>query len=140
MSNYKRHNKAVYLCNYHIIWCPKYRRKLLVGDLKNRLEEIIKDALYEKGAEIVSMEVMPDHVHLLVSTNTKTAPFQIVKAMKGRSSNILRKEFPFLTKMPTLWSRSYFVSTVGNASTAVVKNYIENQWENMNLKRRPKKV
>ena len=129
MGNYKKHNKTVYLCNYHVIWCPKYRRKLLVGDIKNRLEEIIKDALYEKGCEIISLEIMPDHVHLLVSGNPKIAPFEIAKAVKGRSSGILRKEFPFLMKMPTLWSRSYFVSTVGNASSATVKKYIERQWD-----------
>ena len=126
--DYKSHNRAKYLCNYHIVWCPKYRRKLLVGDIKDRLEQIIKDVCYEKQVEIIAMEIMPDHVHLFVSLSLRIAPFKIVKAVKGRSSNYLRKEFPQLLKMPTLWSGSYFMSSVGNVSSATVKKYIENQW------------
>lgn len=128
MNNYKKNNKAVYLCNYHIIWCPKYRRKLLVGKIKDRLEQIIKEVAYDKEFEILAQEIMPDHVHLLVSANMKSAPFKLVKALKGRSSNYLRKEYPELLKMPTLWSGSYFVSSAGNVSTNVIKQYIEKQW------------
>lgn len=125
---YNRSNKSVHLINYHIVWCPKYRRKLLVGKLKTRLEEIIKDVAYEKRCKIIALEVMPDHVHLFVSSEPNIAPFSILKALKGRSSNLLRKEFPDLRKMPSLWTRSYFVSSAGNASSETVQKYIENQW------------
>ena len=125
---YKSHNRAKYLCNYHIVWCPKYRRKLLFGNIKIRLEQIINDVCYAKQSEVIALEVMPDHVHLFVSVNPRVAPFKIVKAVKGRSSNFLRKEFPELLKMPTLWSGSYFLSSAGDVSSATIKKYIENQW------------
>ncbi len=125
---YNRSSKSVYLINYHIILCPKYRRGLLVGKLKKRLEEIIKDVAYSKRCNIVALEVMPDHVHLLVNSEPNIAPFSIVKALKGRSSNILRKEFPELLKMPSLWTRAYFVASAGNASSETIQKYIENQW------------
>ena len=125
---YKSHNRTKYLCNYHIVWCPKYRRKLLVGKIKDRLEQIIKDVCYAKQSEVIALEIMPDHVHLFVSVSPRVAPFKIVKAVKGRSSNFLRKEFPELLKMPTLWSGSYFLSSAGNVSSSTIKKYIENQW------------
>lgn len=135
VNNYKIKNKSTYLLQYHVIWCPKYRRGVLIGKLKNRCEEIIKEAIHEKRCEITTMEIMPDHIHVLVSARPDESPHRIVKAMKGRTSNLLRKEFPELLKMPTLWSRSYFISSVGNASESVVKNYIENQWRNSKKKK-----
>jgi len=112
-----------------MIWCPRYRRKLLVGTLKDRLDGIIRDAVHEKRGQTLAMEIMPDHVHLCVSLPPDVAPHKVVKLAKGRSSNYLRKEFPYLLKMPTLWTRSYFVSTVGNVSTEKVMEYVENQWK-----------
>ena len=129
VRTYRKHNKSVHLINYHIIWCPKYRRGILIGDLKLRLERIIRDAIHEKRGETLALEIMPDHVHLCVSLPPDVAPHKAVKLAKGRSSNYLRKEFPFLLKMPTLWSRSYFISSVGNVSTEQVMEYIENQWK-----------
>jgi len=129
VSNYRRNNKSVCLLNYHLIWCPKYRRKLLIGELKDRLQTIIQEAVHEKRGQVLALEIMPDHVHLCVSLPSDVAPHKLAKAVKGRSSNYLRKEFPSLLKMPTLWSRSYFMSTVGNVSTETVMEYIENQWK-----------
>jgi putative transposase len=126
---YKHKNTSVSMVNYHIVFCPKYRRKLLVGKIKVRLEEIIRDVALENSWEIISREVMPDHVHLFVGADTRTRPEIVVKRFKGRSSRYLRNEFPELLKMPTLWTRSYFISTAGNVSAAVIKKYIEQQWD-----------
>ena len=122
-------NTSVSMINYHIVFCPKYRRKLLVGKIKMRLEEIIRDVALENGWEIISREVMPNHVHLFVRADTRTPPEIVVKRFKGRSSRHLRNEFPELLKMPTLWTRSYFLSTAGNVSASVIKKYIEQQWD-----------
>ena len=122
-------NTSVSMINYHIVFCPKYRRKLLVGKIKVRLEEIIRDVALENGWKIISREVMPNHVHLFVRADTRTPPEIVVKRFKGRSSRYLRNEFPELLKMPTLWTRSYFLSTAGNVSASVIKKYIEQQWD-----------
>jgi len=125
---YKHNRTSVVLVNYHIVFCPKYRRQLLVGKIKERLEEIMKEVAVENRWEITAKEVLPDHVHLFVSADVKSKPEQVVKRFKGRSSRYLRKEFPELLKMPTLWTRSYFLSTAGNVSAATIKKYIEQQW------------
>jgi len=127
--NYINHNKRVYLLNYHTIWCPKYRRSILVGQLKIDLENIIHDTIKEKRGDIIALEVMPDHVHLSFSLPPDVAPHNAVKLAKGRSSNLLRKRYPHLLKMPCLWTRSYFISTTGMVSTETVKQYIEKQWD-----------
>ncbi len=126
---YQHKNTSVSMINYHIVFCPKYRRKLLVGKIKVRLEEIIRDVALENGWKIISREVMPNHVHLFVRADTRTPPEIVVKRFKGRSSRYLRNEFPELLKMPTLWTRSYFLSTAGNVSASVIKKYIEQQWD-----------
>ncbi len=117
------------MVNYHIVFCPKYRRHILEDEIKEKLEEIFEDVAMENGWEIISKEIMPDHVHLFVSADTQTKPHIVVKRFKGRSSRILRHDFPELLKMPTLWTHSYFLSTAGNVSAAVIKRYIEQQWD-----------
>ena len=129
--DYVHNNTSISMVNYHIVFCPRYRRKLLVGAIKTRLEEIIKDVALENGWEVLAKEVMPDHVHLFVSADVKTRPHIVAKRFKGRSSRYLRKEFPELLKMPTLWTNSYFLSTSGNISNATIKHYIEHQWDNI---------
>lgn len=129
MSDYTIHNKAVYLVQYHIIWTPKYRRKLLVNGIKIRLEQIVKEVCLEFGWTIKAFEVMPDHVHIFISASPQHAPYKIIKALKGRSSNLLRKEFPELLKMSTLWTRGYFISTIGHVSENTIKEYINRQWK-----------
>lgn len=126
--NYKHNRTSVVMINYHIVFCPKYRRQLLVGKIKERLEEIMKNVALENKWGIIAKEVQPDHVHLFVSADVKSKPEIVVKRFKGRSSRYLRKEFPELLKMPTLWTRSYFLSTAGNVSASTIKKYIEQQW------------
>jgi len=124
----KSNRNIVYCCKYHIVWCPKYRRKVLIGDVAKRLKEIILEQSTRQDVEIIEMEIMPDHVHMLVEVDPQYGIHKFIKNVKGVSSNILRKEFKHLTtKLPTLWTNSYFVSTVGGAPLAVIKQYIESQ-------------
>jgi len=126
---YKHNNTSVVMINYHMVFCPKYRRHLLVGNIKNRLSEIIDSVAKENDWEIIAKEIMPDHVHLFVYADVETRPGIVVKRFKGRSSRYLRREFPELLKMPTLWTRSYFLSTAGNVSSATIEKYIARQWD-----------
>ena len=125
---YKSNHNVVYSCKYHIVWCPKYRRKVLVDSVAVRLKELISFMSQEFQVELIDLEVMPDHVHLLVDIDPQFGVHNFIKRIKGRTSRILRQEFPHLTtKLPTLWTNSYFVSTVGGAPLAIVKKYIESQ-------------
>ena len=124
---YKHSRNKVFLINYHLIWCPKRRKKILVGEIKTRLEQIINEVAKEKNIEILALEVMPDHLHLFVSSHPNILVHNLIKAFKGRSSNILRKEYPELLKLPSLWTHSYFISTAGNVSSETIKKYIEAQ-------------
>ena len=124
----KANRNIVYSCKYHIVWCPKYRRKVLVKEVERRLKEIIIGQAAKQNAEIIEMEIMPDHVHILVEVDPQYGIHRFIKNIKGTSSHILRGEFKHLTtKLPTLWTNSYFVSTVGGAPLSVIKQYIESQ-------------
>ena len=124
----KSNNNIVYSCKYHVVWCPKYRRKVIVDGVEQRLKELIKTICQEFQSEVIEMETMPDHVHLLVEVDPQFGIHRLVKLIKGRTSNILRKEFKHLTtKLPSLWTNSYFVSTVGGAPLSIIKQYIESQ-------------
>ena len=115
-------------CKYHVVFCPKYRRKVLVGGVEKRLKAIIHRVAKELGCEILELEVMPDHVHILCEVDPQFGVHKFVKRVKGVSSRLLRQEFPHLkSRLPTLWTHSYFVSTVGGAPIAILKQYIENQ-------------
>jgi putative transposase len=125
---YKSNNNITYSCKYHVVWCPKYRRDVLVGEVEKRLKTIIADVCQKRDAELIELETMPDHVHLLVEVDPQYGIHRLVKEIKGLSSRLLRGEFKHLTtRMPTLWTNSYFVSTVGGAPLSVIKQYIENQ-------------
>jgi putative transposase len=125
---YKSNNNVVYSCKYHVVWCPKYRRKVLSGEIGTRLKNLIQEVCAEIRAEIIEMEIMPDHVHLLMEVDPQFGPHRAVKLIKGRTSRQLRKEFPELTtRLPTLWTNSYFISTVGGAPLSIIKQYIEKQ-------------
>jgi putative transposase len=127
-SNYKHKYNLVYDCKYHIIFTPKYRRKVLVDGVDIRLKELILEKQSQYDYSVIEMEVMPDHVHLLLDINAKLSPYHCVKLIKGYTSKILREEFPFLkSRLPTLWTRSSFIATVGSVSLDVVKKYIEEQ-------------
>lgn len=125
---YKSNLNVVYSCKYHVIWCPKYRRSVLVNGVDVRLKEIIQSVATECKCEILELEVMPDHVHLLVEVDPQFGIHKLIKLMKGRSSRLLREEFKWIkSRLPTLWTNSYFVSTIGGAPLEVVKQYIEQQ-------------
>lgn len=125
---YKSNSNIVYSCKYHVVWCPKYRRKVLIKGVDVRLKEILLEVATEFEAEIIEMEVMPDHVHLLVEVDPQFGIVKLVRYLKGRSSRLLRQEFSWLkSKLPTLWTNSYFLSTVGGAPLSTIKQYIENQ-------------
>jgi putative transposase len=128
MDEVRSNNNVVYRCTYHVVWCPKYRRPVLTGPVDARLKEIITAVCAERDAPVVELETMPDHVHLLVVCDPQYGIHRLVKQIKGRSSRLLRQEFPHLPKrMPALWTNSYFVATVGGATLEVVKRYVENQ-------------
>ena len=115
-------------CGYHVVWCPKYRRKVIAGRMEVRLKEIIAEVVAEKGAWLVEMETLPDHVHLLVEVDPQFGVHKLVKAITGRSSRVLREEFPWFTsKVASLWTNSYFVATVSGAPSSVIKRYVETQ-------------
>ncbi|MBI2572063.1 MAG: IS200/IS605 family transposase [Candidatus Schekmanbacteria bacterium] len=125
---YKSNLNVVFSCKYHVVWCPKYRRSVLVGGVDSRLKEIISEVIQECRAELFELEVMADHVQLLVEVDPQFGIHTLVKRIKGRSSRLLRQEFPWLrSRLPSLWTHSYFVSTVGGAPLAVIKQYVENQ-------------
>ena len=127
-SRYVKNAGAVFNLSYHIVFCPKYRRKVLVGDVETRRKHILYATAQQYGVLIETMEVMPDHVHLFVTSDPTRCVAEIVNRLKGVSSRLLRQEFRHLvSKMPTLWSRSYYAGTVGHVSESTVKKYIENQ-------------
>lgn len=113
---------------YHIIWCTKYRRDLLTEEVSVKLKELLEEKCFEKGWFLHSIEVMPDHVHCFVESDAKTPLKYIANQLKGFSSRHLRKKFKVLrTRVPSLWTRSYYADTIGHISEDVVKKYIENQ-------------
>ena len=121
---YRHYNHSVGLAVVHLVWIPKRRRKVLIGDVKTRLIQIFQELAIEKEWAIRALEVAPDHIHLFVEVHPTDAINQVVKAFKGRSSNYLRKEFEHLKKMPSLWTNSYFFSTAGNVSADIIERYI----------------
>lgn len=128
MKELKHNITSVVNINYHIIWCPKYRRKILVNGVDDRLKVILKEIAKEYGCHIDTMEVMPDHIHIFLKGNPTIPIHLIVKNLKGKSSRILRQEFPHLKKrLPCLWTRSYYCETIGCINEETIKKYIENQ-------------
>jgi len=125
---FKSKKNIVYSCKYHVVWTPKYRRKVLVGGVEVRLKEIVYEVADELQCEIMELEIKSDHVHMLCEVDPQFGIHRFVKRVKGKSSRMLRQEFDWLTsRLPTLWTNSYFVATVGGAPLAIIKQYIENQ-------------
>jgi putative transposase len=125
--SYQHEQHTVHLIVYHIIWCPKRRRKVLVGPVHDRLKQIIEEVASSHNWTVIRLAIQPDHVHLFLRSNPYTMPTDIVHAIKGRSSHILREEFPHLQRMPSLWTRSTFFSTEGLVSAQTIQTYIERQ-------------
>ena len=111
-----------------MIFCPKYRRKILVNGIDERLKEVFTETAKEHDFSIIEMEVMPDHVHLLIDCNPRYGIMQCITDLKYGSAHVLGREFPSIRKkIPSIWTRSCFVATVGSVSFDVVKQYIESQ-------------
>ena len=127
-ERWKTLNHAVYNCSYHLIWCPKYRRKVLVNGIDVRLKILLKEKATSHGWLIEKMEVMSDHVHVFIKATPHDAPVYIVAQLKGYTSRILRAEYPKLkSRLPSLWTRSYYCETIGHISEKTIKKYIDDQ-------------
>jgi putative transposase len=130
---FKSNKNVVYSCKYHLVWCPKYRRKVLTPPIAERLRQIVHELANETGCEVLELEVLElevlaDHVHLLCEVDPQFGIAKFVRLVKGRTWRYLRQEFPELkSRLPTLWTNSYFLWTVGGAPLWVVKQYIEQQ-------------
>lgn len=119
---------CVYNLSYHIIWCPKYRKRILVGDVADRLKELLYLKSEANGWTIRSLEIMPDHVHVFLTATPSDAVAQILAILKGGTARQLRNEFPHLKRLlPTLWTRSYYVESVGHVSARTIEKYIADQ-------------
>lgn len=119
---------SMYNLGYHIIWCPKYRRRILIDSIENRLREIILSKCEELDCQVKELNIMPDHVHLFVKTKPTIAPHFLIQQIKGLSSRILRTEFKELkSKLPNMWTRSYYIESVGHISENTIKKYIQEQ-------------
>jgi putative transposase len=127
-TRYRKNAGAVFTLKYHLVFCPKYRKPILGGPVAERLKELLYKKAAELDVRIHALEIMPDHVHMFVESDPTLAPAHIAAQFKGFTSRILREEFPFLkSRLPSLWSRSYYIGSVGHVSEATVRKYIENQ-------------
>ena len=127
-KGYLSSETSVHFMNYHFVWCPKYRRKVITDSIESRLKQLIHEKATELGCNILGLETMSDHVHIFLQSPPTIAPNRIIAAIKGYTSRILRKEFPELkSRLPSLWTRSYFVSTHGHISSETIKKYVEEQ-------------
>jgi putative transposase len=128
LGEYQRTAGAVHSIGWHIVWCPKYRKHVLVDAVADRLRELMASKADERGWTIEALEVMPDHVHVFVRTTPNDSPARVAHQLKGFTSRVLRAEFPHLRRrLPTLWSKSYFVASVGRVSEATIRRYIDEQ-------------
>lgn len=127
-NKYRTTKTTVSLINYHFVFCPRYRRKIfLIPNIEERFKHIVKYICEEMEIEIIAIECDKDHIHMFLNCLPTLSPSDIMLKIKGITSRVLRDEFEELKKMPSLWTRSYFVSTAGNVSSETVKQYVENQ-------------
>ncbi|HFJ9445732.1 IS200/IS605 family transposase [Bacillus tropicus] len=128
INDYRRTKTTVSLINYHFVFCPRYRRKIFLNTkVEECFKELVQEICGEMDVAIVAMECDKDHVHLFLNTLPTLSPADTMAKIKGVTSKRLRGGFPHLQHLPSLWTRSYFVSTAGNVSTETIKQYVENQ-------------
>ena len=125
--DYQRDEHRVHLIVYHLIWCPKRRKAVLVGPVATRCQGLIEGTCAERGWEILALAIQPDHIHLFVRVWPSDSAAEVVKECKGVTSFALRREFPQLRKLPSMWTRSYFAATAGNVSQETIQRYIDAQ-------------
>lgn len=127
-ARYRKNAGAVFSLKYHVVFCPKYRKPVLVGEIEYRLRALLTEKAAELDMTVHALEIMPDHVHLFVEADPTRSVAEIVNRLKGYTSRVLRQEFRSLrSRLPCLWSRSYYCGTVGHVSESVVRKYIANQ-------------
>lgn len=127
-KRYRRSAGSVFSLKYHLVWCPKYRRPVLIGEVAKDLQDLLYQKAKELNVEIEALEIQPDLVHLFVSSDPTEAPQRLANQFKGFTSRILRQKYAHLrSRLPSLWSRSYYVGTIGHVSEETVKRYIEAQ-------------
>ena len=127
-TRYRRNAGSVFSLKYHLVWCPKYRRKVLVREVAEDLRELLHQKAKELDVQIEALEIMPDHVHLFIESDPTEAPQRLANQFKGFTSRLLREKYPHLrSQLPSLWSRSYYVGSIGQVSEESVKRYIEMQ-------------
>ena len=127
-NNYRKTKTTVSLINYHFVFCPRYRRKIFDNpNVETRFKEIVKSICEELEIEIIAIECDKDHAHIFLNCLPTLSPSDIMNKIKGVSSKLIREEFEELNRMPSLWTRSYFVSTAGNVSSETIKKYVEEQ-------------
>ena len=128
MTTMRSKDNVVYTCRYHVVFCPKYRRKVLTPPIDERLKTIFAEQIERWGQELIELEVMPEHVHLLVGCDPQFGIHRLVKLLKGHSSHALREEFPALKRrLPSLWTNSYYCATTGGVTLETLKRYVQNQ-------------
>jgi putative transposase len=128
MRDLRSTNNIAYICRYHLVFCPKYRRNVLVSPIDERLKVILAEQIERWGQELIEMEVLPDHVHLLVGCDPQLGIHRLVKLLKGHSSHVLREEFPALRRrIPSLWTNAYFCATIGVVTLETLKRFVESQ-------------
>ena len=127
-TRYRRNAGSVYSLKYHLVWCPKYRRKVLIGNIAEELRSLLYLKAQELDVTIEALEIMPDHVHLFIESDPTEAPQRLANQFKGYTSRMLRLKFPELrSRLLSMWSRSYYVGSIGHVSEEIVKRYIEMQ-------------
>ena len=125
---YQSTRHGVHACDYHIIWCTKYRRSVLSPEIQTRLKELILESQERYDYQVRAVETMPDHIHLLASIPPSESVSNVISRIKGYTSKILREEYPLLEKrLPCLWTRSKFVASTGGVTLEALKQYVENQ-------------
>lgn len=127
-KKYNTSEHLIYSCQYHVIFCPKYRRNILNDKIAERLKEMVLFIADKYNFSVPDIEVMPDHVHMIIDCNPRFGVCECIKKIKWYTAHHLREEFPELKrKLPCMWTRSCFISSVGSVSLETVKQYIENQ-------------
>lgn len=126
-QTYRHKNTSVSLVNYHLVWIVRRRRRVLTGSIKQRLDVLIYDTARELDCDVLNLAIEPEHIHLFINAPPNIAPSDLMHRIKGRTARMLRQEFPELMKLPSMWTRAYFVSTAGNVSSSTIQKYIESQ-------------
>lgn len=126
-QEYRRTNTTISLINYHFVFCPRYRRKILIGEVEKRFKGIVAEVCEKLDIEIIAIECDKDHCHLFLNSLPTISPAEIMARIKGVTSRTLRNEFKQFSHLPSIWTRSYFVSTAGNVSSETIKRYVEEQ-------------